>query len=223
METKGEIYKVMSKIVGDIGAVEKAVRNQAQGYSAHGIDGIYNAIKGVLSDNGVFFVPKVLSKEREERTNKHGTTLIYTVLTVQFTFFAGDGSSVEAVSVGEAMDAGDKSCNKAMSSAVKYALIPIFCISTGDKVDTEEESHEVAQKRSRRDLVLEAAKAKAWGQSEIKELLHVECDGKKVDEIDPQTFAEMLTFLERNTYAGWKGSNKKGGGDFEPPPPLRAA
>ena len=46
--------------------------------------------------------------------------------------------------MGEAMDTGDKATNKAMSAAMKYALLQTFCIPTeeGGK-DTEENSHEV--------------------------------------------------------------------------------
>jgi hypothetical protein len=43
---------------------------------------------------------------------------------------------------GEAMDSGDKSCNKAMSAAQKYVFFQVFCIATedGDK-DTESHTH----------------------------------------------------------------------------------
>lgn len=43
--------------------------------------------------------------------------------------------------IGEAMDSGDKSCNKAMSAAQKYAFLQIFCIPTEEPKDTENETH----------------------------------------------------------------------------------
>ena len=92
----------------------------------------------------MFFAPEVLTSAREERNTKTGGTLIYTVLTVRFTFFAEDGSSFPVVMIGEAMDSGDKSANKAMSAALKYALLQVFCIPTEEDKDTETQTHEVA-------------------------------------------------------------------------------
>lgn len=65
---------------------------------------------------------------------------------MKFTAYAEDGSSVSSVTIGEAMDSGDKSMNKAMSTAYKYALMQIFCIPTADDKDTETHTHEVASK-----------------------------------------------------------------------------
>jgi hypothetical protein len=89
----------------------------------------------------------VVEQAREERTTRSGANMIYTVLTVKHTFYAPDGSSIEAVTVGEAMDSGDKSANKAMSAAMKYALIEVFSIPTEGDNDTENNSPEVAPKK----------------------------------------------------------------------------
>ena len=48
------------------------------------------------------------------------------------------------MTIGEAMDSGDKSANKAMSAAMKYALIEVFAIPTIGDNDTENHTHEVA-------------------------------------------------------------------------------
>ncbi len=68
-------------------------------------------------------MPEVLEKEVTERESANNRTLIYTALIVAYTFYAPDGSNVGAVVFGEAMDSGDKSSNKAMSAALKYALL----------------------------------------------------------------------------------------------------
>jgi hypothetical protein len=41
------------------------------------------------------------------------------------------------------MDSGDKSTQKALSMAYKYMAFQVFCIPTGEKIDTEEDSPEV--------------------------------------------------------------------------------
>lgn len=138
------IYQSVQSIMEEVEPIAKARKNDTQGYKFRGIDDIYNELNPHLAKYGVFFCPEIISKEREERTTKSGGALIYTVLIVAFTVYAGDGSFVKLVTIGEAMDSGDKSANKAMSAAYKYAMMQLFCIPTEDEKDTEVQTHEVA-------------------------------------------------------------------------------
>lgn len=144
MESK--IYSAIPKIMSDIGAIGKEKKNVQQNYQFRGIDDIYNAAQGALVTHGVFCVPEVLEMTREQLPSKSGGTLLYTILKVRYTFFAEDGSSIGVIAVGEAMDSGDKSCNKAMSAAHKYAFLQLFCIPTVEPKDSEIESHEIGRK-----------------------------------------------------------------------------
>lgn len=130
--------------MSEVGAIGKSRKNQQQGYSFRGIDDAYNALHGPLSENGVFIVPAVTKREVVERQTAKGSALFYTTLHVDFTLYAPDGSSVIASTVGEAMDMADKSSNKAMSAAMKYMLLQVFCIPTEEPKDTENDSPEVA-------------------------------------------------------------------------------
>lgn len=143
-----QIHELIPKIMREVGAIGKDRKNQMQGYNFRGIDDVYNAINAPLAANGVFIVPTVLDMKREERQTQKGGMLIYTILTVKHTFFAPDGSSFDAVTIGEAMDSGDKSGNKAMSAAMKYALIEVFAIPTIGDNDIENHTHQVAPKTS---------------------------------------------------------------------------
>ena len=51
-----------------------------------------------------------------------------------------DGSYVDTVNVGEAMDSGDKGMNKAMSIALKYSLLQMFLIPTEEPKDPDKET-----------------------------------------------------------------------------------
>lgn len=143
---EGLIYKAIPDIMADIGAIAKGRNNAQQGYAYRGIEDFYNAIHPLMTKHRVFSVPEVVHKEREERLSKSGNALIYTMLTVKYTFFAEDGSSVSAIVTGEGMDSGDKSANKALSVAHKYALAQIFCVPTAELVDPETDSPEVKPK-----------------------------------------------------------------------------
>lgn len=141
------IYESIAAILNEKAAVKKDRVNEAQRYKFRGIDEVMNVFNPLLAKHKVFVVPTVLDMAREERQNTKGNTLLYTILTVQYTFYAEDGSFVTAVAVGEGMDTGDKSVNKAMSAAYKYALFQTFCVPTEDMVDSEEDNPEVAPKK----------------------------------------------------------------------------
>ena len=84
-----------------------------------------------------------------ERQTQKGGTLIYTTLTVEFDFVsAEDGSTHTVRTVGEAMDSADKSSNKAMSAAYKYAAFMAFCIPTEGDNDADATTYELAPERS---------------------------------------------------------------------------
>jgi hypothetical protein len=145
METK-KIYGAMARIMAAVGHISKARRNQAQGYSFRGVDDVYQAVQQIMAKEGVICIPRVVEDRTEERNTSKGTALIYRILTIEFDFFADDGSFVTSRMIGEGMDSGDKASNKAMSVAHKYALLQAFCIPTEEAKDPENESHELAPK-----------------------------------------------------------------------------
>ena len=101
------IYESISKVMAEIGAIGKNSKNSTQGFMYRGIDAVMNALQPALVNNKVFVAPEVLEQTREERTNAKGTTLIYSICKVKYTFYAEDGSNVYAIVIGEGMDTGD--------------------------------------------------------------------------------------------------------------------
>ena len=134
------IYSIISEITGEIGAITKNKRNTQQGFNYRGIDDVMNALNPLFAKHKVFCVPEVLDRTREERTTQKGGNLLYSTLTIKYTFYATDGSSVSAVVVGEGMDSGDKATNKAMAVAMKYAMFQVFCIPTEEMTDPDAET-----------------------------------------------------------------------------------
>jgi len=140
------IYKALINVSKEIGSVGKDSVNKTQGFAYRGIDDVMNALSPVMAKYNVIAVPEVLEMQREERTTKNGGVLIYSTLKVKYTFITDDGSSISTIVIGEGMDSGDKSTNKAMSIAFKYALFQVFCIPTKEMIDPDQESHEVQAK-----------------------------------------------------------------------------
>lgn len=136
----GQIFELIGKAMDEIGAITKDSVNKQQGFKYRGIDAVMNALNPVLRKNGLFITPEVLDHKREERQTNSGGRLIYSILTMKYTMFAPDGSSVSAVVIGEGMDSGDKASNKAMSVAMKYAMFQLFCIPTEEMADPDAET-----------------------------------------------------------------------------------
>lgn len=135
-----QIYELIGKAMNDIGAIGKDDFNSQQKYNFRGIDAVMNALNPVMRKYGLFCTPEVLNQVREERATTNGGTLKYSLLTVKYTVYAPDGSTVCATVIGEGMDSGDKASNKAMSVAFKYAMFQLFCIPTEEFVDSDFET-----------------------------------------------------------------------------------
>jgi hypothetical protein len=141
------VYSAICRVIFDLSheGIAKNNRNQQQGYNFRGIDDVYNVLSPLLARHELCVLPRVISREVTEKTNAKGTTLFYTVVHVEFDFVSAvDGSKHTVATVGEAMDSGDKSSNKAMSAAYKYAAFQAFAIPTEGDNDADATTHEVA-------------------------------------------------------------------------------
>lgn len=147
----GLIYKKMSEVMASIGTVSKDQKNAQQGFKFRGIDQFINALYPALTKAGVFMTPRVVSvanevKEVERSSGKKGYDRTVNLL-VEYDFYAEDGSKVTVGPIAsEGLDSGDKATNKALSAALKYALIQTFSIPTEDMVDGDSVSPELGVK-----------------------------------------------------------------------------
>ena len=142
-----KVYEKIAAVTAELSkiGISKDSKNTSQGYAFRGIDAVYGALSPMLSKHGLCILPRVTDRHVIERQNRQGTALFYVTLTVEFDFVAAeDGSKHTVITVGEAMDSGDKASNKAMSAAYKYAAFQAFCIPTEGDNDADSTTHEVA-------------------------------------------------------------------------------
>lgn len=150
VNTSGIIFKKMSDVMREIGAIGKDQKNQAQGFKFRGIDQFVNALYPALVRNGVFMAPRALRHEQEikevVRSNGKPGVDKHVSIMMEYTFYAEDGSSVVVGPIpAEGLDSGDKATNKALSAALKYALIQTFSIPTEDMAEGDLESPEMGR------------------------------------------------------------------------------
>lgn len=143
------IYQSITKILEEVPAIGKNKRNTTQNFMFRGIDDVMNTFQPLLAKHKVFIVPQVLEQTREERQTSKGGTLLYSICKIKYIFYAEDGSSIEAIVVGEGMDSGDKATNKAMAIAMKYAMFQVFCIPTEEMKDPEGDTPPESKKVSK--------------------------------------------------------------------------
>lgn len=136
------IHKALIEVMKDVGAVRKAEFNSHQKFPFRGIDAVINAVSPAFRQHGVFCTPTVLESIYESvQVGQNRTTMGHARITVQYTFYAHDGSSVSATVSAESMDSGDKATAKAFSVAYRTALLQTLCLPT-DEQDPDAQTYE---------------------------------------------------------------------------------
>ena len=142
-----KVYKAINAVQADLArdGITKDRRNQQQGYNFRGIVDVYNALAPKLAAHGLCILPRILSRDVQERQTQKGGVLFYVTVEAEFDFVcAEDGSKHIVRTYGEAMDSADKATNKAMSAAYKYAAFQAFAIPTEGDNDADGSSPQPA-------------------------------------------------------------------------------
>lgn len=144
------IYKKMSEVMKDIGAIGKDQKNTVQGFKFRGIDQFVNALHPALNRHGVFMTPRAthFTQEVKDVTRSNGKAGVdkHVSIMMEYDFWAEDGSKVTVGPIpAEGVDSGDKATNKALSASLKYALIQTFSIPTEDMAEADLDSPELGR------------------------------------------------------------------------------
>ena len=119
-----------------IGTVRKTDKNTAQGggYMFRGVDAVVNAVSPAFHEHGIVVTTEVLDYHHKQLEVGKGRTLMEHVLVrVRYTFrHIEDGSEVSATVIGAAGDSGDKATPKAMSVALRTALLQTLMLPTDE-------------------------------------------------------------------------------------------
>lgn len=137
-----KIHEAMAAVMGDVRAVAKTDRNGSQGWNFRGVDAVVNAVGPAMRKHGVVMVPTVLEHEVSSIATSGNKTMRSVVVSVRYVFIGPEGDQIEAVSVGEAFDSGDKATAKAMSVALRTCLLQSLLLPTDDP-DPDQEIYEV--------------------------------------------------------------------------------
>lgn len=126
------VVEALAHVMEDVQAVRKGDRNEQQNFNFRGIDAVVNAVGPALRKHGVVAVPVAVDPRFESYQSRQGAQMRNCTLKVTWRFYGPAGDHIEAETLGEAADAGDKSTPKAASVAYRTLLLQALCIPTDD-------------------------------------------------------------------------------------------
>lgn len=161
------IYVALNAVMKQVGYVQKQkAANSTLKYSYAGEAALIAAIRPHLVEHGIVVYPAGVRELRTETyQTSNGATMNRTIGLFDFMFYHGESdTSFLAEALGEGADIGDKSANKAMTAAYKYALRQALMIETGDDPD-QHPSEDQQRKEPAKNGQLTELKAEAVNQT----------------------------------------------------------
>lgn len=147
------IHQAIHEVMKEVGYVQKGSSPNLR-YTFAGEADLIAALRPSMVAHGILVYPlKYENLVIERYTTDKGSSMINARLVATFRFVhAPSETFVDVQSCGEGADSGDKSINKAMTDAYKYALRQTFEIETGDDPDKypSEDSQAASEKASGR-------------------------------------------------------------------------
>ena len=127
-----QIYADLAKVMRSVDHVGKGDFNSHQKFNFRGIDGVLNAVGPALREHNVVVYPRLHDVTYEEVKTSGGKASTACRVVVDYIFASVDGSTVETRVAAESWDTGDKAMPKAMSVAMRTALIQALALPTDE-------------------------------------------------------------------------------------------
>jgi hypothetical protein len=124
-----------------IGYIQKRGHNERFNYRYVAAADIAGAVGDLLAELGVVVIPSLESISYVPTRNSAGQIERAARVVMSYTFTdVGTSAAITVKMPGEGLDGGDKATYKAMTGALKYALLQSFLLASGD--DPEDDRHE---------------------------------------------------------------------------------
>jgi hypothetical protein len=125
-----------------IGYVQKRGFNERNNYSYVTAADLAGAVGDILAELGVVIVPRLESIAYEPVRSNGAEAARAAQVVMAYTFTdVESGDEITTKVAGQGLDAGDKAPYKAMTGALKYALLQSFLLATGDDPEDERINH----------------------------------------------------------------------------------
>ena len=146
------LVRKLAEVMASIDHVPKRGKNTFHNYEYALEADIVAALRMELAKRHVMLIPSTDSYEIRELPAKKDGSARGSMILLRMVMTFHDGESGETLTmpwIGAGEDSGDKSVYKAMTGAIKYALLKTFLIPTGD--DPEQDKQERTDRKGKRD------------------------------------------------------------------------
>lgn len=132
------IYQRINAVMKEVSYVKKSDKKVNGQYSFVSHDSVVAALQGPLVNNGIALIPTVADLKQDGNR---------TVVCMEISLVNIDDPTdrVVVTHYGYGIDTQDKGIGKAVSYAVKYALLKLFCLETGDDVEKDSIEYKPAE------------------------------------------------------------------------------
>ncbi len=226
------IFEKMALVMGEVAAIPKNKTGAGLNYKFRGIDDFMNALNPLMAKHKVVFSFEIIKAEKEsydQESNFNNQKKIVkwtnALLTIKYTFYTTDGSWISCTTIGEGKDNSDKAHNKAMSAALKYALMQMFLVPTEDLIDQDSErpgDEKPAINPPAQQLVQKAQELKNhapqgagpseaqikrlyaickksnWTEMDLKSYMDMRMKLKSVSQLNTTKYNELCTYIDQN-------------------------
>lgn len=153
MSDAKNIHQRLAAAMAKVAYIQKEAK-QGMKYTIVSHDAVTAKVRPVLLENGIVYYPT-----RCDHT--HNGNRAECSMTVRFVNIDDPADFFEVQSFGYGVDGQDKGPGKAMSYAVKYALLKAMGLETGDDADNESVNHSHTDPAIEHDLKIQAETAAA--------------------------------------------------------------
>ncbi len=134
------IYQRINAVMKEVTYVQKESRKVNNMYTFCSHDSVTSALHVPMTIHGIAMIPSIV-----ELTQDGNKTIVK--MEVAFINIDKPEEQVKVIYYGYGIDPSDKGIGKAVSYAVKYAMLKTFCLETGDDVERDNIEHIPSQKK----------------------------------------------------------------------------
>ena len=157
---KAKLFAKVAKVMTAIRTLPKDGENKFDKYNYITGDAVFERIGKAMSDANLITLPSIIDLTTTVGESGSGKPMLRTVIHGQITLADGEtGESWTSDWYGEGADRGDKSINKAMTAMMKYYLLRLFNVGSGE--DADEESPEAPANKQAQKPAQQAAQRQA--------------------------------------------------------------
>lgn len=148
MEETLNIYKRVNLVMKEVTYVQKENKKVNNQYTFVSHDAVARTLHEPMATHGIVMIPTIVDLEQDGNRTK-------VKMDISFVNIDNPTDKITITQYGYGIDPQDKGIGKAQSYAVKYALLKLFCLETGDDVEKDNIDYKPEKKVIKQEMIEE--------------------------------------------------------------------